>query len=70
MYQTTPAQSKSEAALVKKGFRFSNWIPFQPDANNQPSEGTESLGTIVMVKRATRFSAERLEIEPDGSVLY
>jgi hypothetical protein len=70
MYQTTPAQSKSEAALVKKGFRFSRWLPFSPDANNEPSEGTEHLGTIVMVKRVSSFSAERLEIEPDGSVLY
>jgi hypothetical protein len=68
MYQTTPAQSKTETALAKKGFRFSSWLPFSPDANNQPSEGTESLGTIVMVKRATRFSTEYREIEPDGSI--
>lgn len=68
MYQTTSAQAKSETALKKKGFRFSSWVPFQPDANNQPSEGTESLGTIVMVKRATRFSTEYREINPDGTI--
>ena len=68
MYETTPEQSKTETALAKKGFRFSSWIPFQPNAENQPSEGTETLGTIVMVKRATRFSTEYREIEPDGSI--
>jgi hypothetical protein len=68
MYKTTPEQSKTETALAKKGFRFSRWLPFSPDANNQPSEGTEHLGTIVMVKRATRFSTEYREIEPDGSI--
>jgi hypothetical protein len=68
MYQTTPAQSKAETALGKKGFRFSRWLPFSPDANNEPSEGTEHLGTIVMVKRISSFSIERLEIEPDGSI--
>lgn len=68
MYQTTPEQAKAEASLAKKGFRFSSWIPFEPDAENQPAEGTERLGVIVMVKRATRFSTEYREIEPDGSV--
>lgn len=68
MYQTTPEQAKAEASLAKKGFRFSSWIPFQPDAFGQPAEGTEHLGTIVMVKRATRFSTEYREIEPDGSI--
>jgi hypothetical protein len=68
MYQTTPAQAKSETALSKKGFRFSTWLPFEPDANNQPAQGTEHLGTIVMVKRVTRFSTEYREIEPDGSI--
>jgi hypothetical protein len=68
MYQTTEAQSKSETALKKKGFRFSAWLPFEPDANNQPAQGTEHLGTIVMVKRITRFSTEYREIEPDGSI--
>ena len=68
MYRTTPEQAKTEASLVKKGFRFSSWIPFQPNAHGQPSEGTEHLGTIVMVKRATRFSTEYREIEPDGSI--
>ena len=68
MYQTTSAQAKSETALSKKGFRFSSWVPFQPDANNQPAQGTEHLGTIVMVKRATRFSTEYREINPDGFI--
>lgn len=68
MYQTTEAQSKSEAALRKRGFRFSAWLPFEPDAENQPMEGTEHLGIIVMVKRATRFSTEYREINPDGFI--
>jgi len=68
MYQTTEAQSKSETALKKKGFRFSAWLPFEPDAENQPAEGTEHLGVIVMVKRATRFSTEYREINPDGFI--
>ena len=68
MYQTTEAQSKSETALKKKGFRFSAWLPFEPDAENQPAEGTEHLGVIVMVKRVTRFSTEYREINPDGFI--
>jgi len=68
MYQTTAAQSKAETALGKKGFRFSTWLPFEPDAKNQPAQGTEHLGKIVMGKRITRFSTEYREIEPDGSI--
>ena len=68
MYQTTPEQAKTEASLAKKGFRFSAWLPFEPDAENQPAEGTGHLGVIVMVKRATRFSTEYREINPDGFI--
>lgn len=68
MYQITPEQAKTEASLAKKGFRFSSWIPFEPDAENQPAEGTEHLGTVVMVRRATRFSTEYREINPDGFI--
>jgi len=68
MYKTTPEQFKTETSLAKKGFRFSSWIPFEPDGNNQPVKGTEHLGTMVMEKRVTRFSTEYREVEPDGSI--
>lgn len=67
MYTQTNEQRKAELALSKQGFRFGNWIAFTPDAENQPNEGTESLGVMVMVKQ-NRFGREYREIEPSGII--
>lgn len=54
------------AELEKLGFRFSNWIPARPDADNQAMDEHQ---TAVMVKRgATKYGREYREIEPDGTV--
>lgn len=63
MYESTPEQIKAERTLMKQGFRFLRWLPAVPDANNDPSEGTEKLGTMLMARKN-----ERREIEPDGTV--
>ena len=68
MYAPTEAQLAAEKRLEKKGFSFSNWLPHEPDGEGQPVEGTEHLGTMMMVKRTHRFSKEWREIEPDGSI--
>lgn len=68
MYDITQAQAASEKKLNKQGFRFSNWIPAQPDGNCQPMESTENQGIIIMIRKPTRHSTEYREIEPDGSI--
>jgi hypothetical protein len=61
MYNQTLKQIESEKTLVKRGFRFSNWISAQT--------GNPDEGTMVFKKRgATRYSTEYREIEPDGSI--
>jgi hypothetical protein len=67
MYNATQAQLDTEKRLNKQGFRFGNWIAHQPDADNEPSDGTEHLGTMVMVRRPNRFTTEYRQIEPDGT---
>ena len=64
MYNATPQQLESEAKLLKQGFKFSNWIAAQPDADNEPMT---DHGTMVMVKRSN-FGRDYREIEPDGSI--
>lgn len=70
MYNTTEKQSTSIQELEEKGFFFSNWIPYHPDAESQPvAEGDEVFGVAVMWKRAvTRFGREYCEVYPDGSI--
>ncbi len=68
MYNATQAQLTGEKWLAGKGFQFCNWLPYQPNAENQPSEGTEHLGTMLMVKRTHRFAKEYAEVEPDGTI--
>jgi hypothetical protein len=68
MYQETEAQKAAEAKLRKQGFRFSNWIPAEPNGDGQPVAGSEHLGTMVMKRKPNRFTTEYREIEPDGSV--
>jgi hypothetical protein len=60
-------QERGIKRLEGAGFRFSNWIPAQPDADNQPTPGTEGRQTAVMVKRS-RHGTEYREVDPDGSV--
>lgn len=68
MYDQTPEQTAAERRLNKLGFRFSNWIAADPDAEGEPADGGRR-GTMVMVKQgATRFGREYREINPDGSV--
>lgn len=58
------AQSEAMAMLESQGFRFSNWIAAQPDA-----DGNGEQQTAVMVKRgATRYGKEYREVEPDGTI--
>lgn len=66
MYDQTQAQTEAEARLRKQGFKFSNWIPAEPDADGEPMD--EKRGTMVVVRRASRFSREYREIQPDGTV--
>jgi hypothetical protein len=67
MYEQTTRQLQAEATLKAQGFRFSNWIAAQPDAEGNPL--TETMGTMVFTKRgATRFGREYREVEPDGSI--
>lgn len=63
----TSAQLATEKKLVRKGFEFSNWIPASPDCMNRPTEGTENLGNMVMVKRV-KTSRQYCEIAPDGTI--
>ena len=65
IFHETPEQTAAMAALEKQGFRFSNWIPDEPDADN--GSMTE-LGCAVMIRKASRFSHEYREVSPDGSV--
>ena len=67
MYNATQEQLAAEKRLEKKGFKFSNWLPHHPDAENQPAQGTEHLGTMLMVKRTHRYFKVWKEIEPDGT---
>jgi hypothetical protein len=69
MYTPTQSQLDAEKRLSKQGFRFHNWIAHRPDADGEPSDGTEQLGTMIMVRRPNRFTREYREIEPDGSIL-
>ena len=69
MFTPTQVQLDAEKHLNKQGFRFQNWIAHRPDAENRPSDGTDHLGTMMMVKRTTWFSTEYREIEPDGLIL-
>ena len=68
MYIATQAQLEAEKRLNKQGFRFSNWIPHLPNAENEPSAGTEHLGSMVMIKRTHRFFRQYREIEPSGII--
>lgn len=68
MYNATKAQLDTEKRLNKQGFRFKNWIAHQPDAENEPSNGTNHLGTMIMVRRPNRFTTEYREVEPDGTI--
>ena len=68
MYKPTQAQLDAEKKLNKKGFKFHRWLTHQPNAENQPSEGTEHLGTMMMHKKTNRFANEYREIEPDGTI--
>jgi hypothetical protein len=68
MYNATQAQLDAEKKLNKQGFNFSNWLPHQPDAENRPSDGTEHLGTMMMIRKPSRFTREYREIEPDGTI--
>lgn len=53
------------ARLEKSGFKFSNWIAAQPDADGNPIGNGQCA---VMVKRgATRYGREYREVNPDGS---
>ena len=68
MYIATQAQLEAEKSLNKQGVRFSNWIPHLPNAENEPSEGTENLGSMVMIKSSPRFFRQYREIEPSGTI--
>lgn len=68
MYNATKAQLTGEKWLVDKGFHFSKWLPHQPNAENQPSGGTEHLGSMLMVKQTHRFAKQYAEVEPDGTI--
>jgi hypothetical protein len=59
-------QEESIKSLEKQGFSFSNWIPAQPDADNNPMDDRQ---VAVMVKRgATRHGREYREVDIDGSI--
>jgi hypothetical protein len=59
-------QESAISALEKQGFRFSNWIPGNPDAEGDPQDERQ---TAVMVKRgATRFGKEYREVDSEGNV--
>jgi len=68
MYDKTEAQIAAEKKVKKQGFKFSNWIPASPDANCQPTEGTETQGIMVMIRKPNRFTTEYCEIDPSGSI--
>lgn len=68
MYAPTEAQLAAEKRLKKNGFSFRAWIANHPDADSEPSDGTERIGTMVMIRRPNRFTTEYREIEPDGSI--
>lgn len=68
MYEQTPAQIIAERKLMKEGYRFSNWIPAEPDSNCQPVPGTETKGNMVMIRRPNKFTREYREIDPEGSL--
>lgn len=63
--------NKQEAAIAKlekQGYRFCNWIPFHPDAENEPVEGTENQQTAVMLKKTGNYLREYREVDPEGNV--
>ena len=60
-------QQRGIASLEECGFKFFNWIAANPDADNQPSEGTEAAQVAVMVKRS-KHGTEYREVEPDGTI--
>jgi len=66
MYETTKQQAEAEARLVRDGFQFQNWIPASPDAENEPSEGTEDQGILVMLRRGAHGLREYREVSPEG----
>lgn len=67
MYTQTARQVEAEDRLRKDGFKFSNWIPADPDADNQPAEGTSDQGVMIMIKKSSIGRSYR-EIEPDGTI--
>jgi len=58
----TEAQLKTEAALKKKGFRFSDWL--------KPAYGGEedSTSQCFMMIRKGPWGRSFAEVDPDGSV--
>ena len=67
MYKETQQQAEAEARLVRDGFQFHNWIPASPDAENEPSEGSEEMGILVMLRRGQHGLREYREVSPEGS---
>jgi hypothetical protein len=64
--RTIRAQEQVMHKLEKQGFKFSNWIPAHPDADNNSMD--DDAGQVaVMIKRSTHGSEYR-EVEPDGTV--
>jgi hypothetical protein len=57
-------QESAMASLEKQGFRFSNWIATNPDANNVDQADQQ---TALMVKRS-KHGTEYREVSPDGSI--
>ena len=66
MYELTKRQAEAEARLVRDGFRFQFWIPAFPDAENEPREGTEDQGILVMFRRGAHGLRECREVDPEG----
>jgi hypothetical protein len=54
--------------MKARGYIEVSRIPFDPDSENRPNEGTEHLETVVMQQRIRGKIMGYVEINPDGSI--
>lgn len=68
MVSTTMTLQQEQAimSLEKQGFRFSNWIATNPDAENEEQAGERQ--TAVMKRKPNRYTTEYREVAPDGTI--